>query len=222
MSKILLVEDDDTISFGIRVSLEKKGYEISACSSLADAKELFSAAFALVLLDLNLPLESGFDICTKIRARSAVPVIFVTSRTDSMDELTAILKGGDDYITKPFQAPILLARIGAVLKRTHRETKGEPVRFTHKEVELDITRGTISFQGKQTELSKNELKMMHLLFRKKGEIVSRADMIEYLWDNQVFIDDNTLSVNITRIREKLKAIEVFDLIETKRGMGYRI
>ena len=139
-----------------------------------------------------------------------------------MDELTAILKGGDDYITKPFQAPILLARIGAVLKRTHRETKGEPVRFTHKEVELDITRGTISFQGKQTELSKNELKMMHLLFRKKGEIVSRADMIEYLWDNQVFIDDNTLSVNITRIRGKLEEIGISGLIETKRGMGYRI
>ncbi len=220
---IVIVEDDVIIRQELKLLLENALYQVTALCEFGDvASALLSMNPDLVLLDLNLPNESGFNICTKIRAKSEVPVIFVTSRTDSMDELTAILKGGDDYITKPFQAPILLARIGAVLKRTHRETKGEPVRFTHKEVELDIARGTISFQGKQTELSKNELKMMHLLFRKKGEIVSRADMIEYLWDNQVFIDDNTLSVNITRIREKLKAIEVFDLIETKRGMGYRI
>ncbi len=139
-----------------------------------------------------------------------------------MDELTGILKGGDDYITKPFQAPILLARIGAVLKRTQRQFEGEPARFVHKEVELDISRGTIGFHGNQRELSKNELKIMHLLFKRKGQIVPRADMIEYLWDNQVFIDDNTLSVNITRIRGKLAEIGIEHLIETRRGMGYRI
>lgn len=139
-----------------------------------------------------------------------------------MDELTGILKGGDDYITKPFQAPILLARIGAVLKRTQRQSEGEPARFVHKEVELDISRRTIGFHGNQRELSKNELKIMHLLFKRKGQIVPRADMIEYLWDNQVFIDDNTLSVNITRIRGKLAEIGIEHLIETRRGMGYRI
>lgn len=139
-----------------------------------------------------------------------------------MDELTGILKGGDDYITKPFQAPVLLARIGAVLKRTCRNVKEEPVSFVHREVELHVARGTVRFRGVQTELSKNELKILHLLFRRKGEIVSRADMIEYLWDDQVFIDDNTLSVNITRIRGKLAGIGISDFIETKRGLGYRI
>ncbi len=203
--------------------LENALYQVTA---LEDFSDVASAVLAekpdLVLLDLNLPGESGFGICTKIRAESEVPVIFVTSRTDSMDELNGMLKGGDDYITKPFQAPILLARIAAVLKRTYRDTKEEEQKLAHKGVELDIARGMVSCGTHQTELTKNELKILHYLFRKKGEIVPRADMIEYLWDNQVFIDDNTLSVNITRIRGKLREIGVCGLIETKRGMGYRI
>ncbi len=220
---IVIVEDDAVIRQELKLLLENALYQVTALEDFSDVSSVvLSLETDLVLLDLNLPLESGFDICTKIRARSAVPVIFVTSRTDSMDELTGILKGGDDYITKPFQAPILLARIGAVLKRTQRQFEGEPARFVHKEVELDISRGTISFHGNQRELSKNELKIMHLLFKRKGQIVPRADMIEYLWDNQVFIDDNTLSVNITRIRGKLAEIGIEHLIETRRGMGYRI
>ena len=220
---IVIVEDDAVIRQELKLLLENALYQVTALEDFSDVSSVvLSLEPDLVLLDLNLPLESGFDICTKIRARSAVPVIFVTSRTDSMDELTGILKGGDDYITKPFQAPILLARIGAVLKRTQRQFEGEPARFVHKEVELDISRGTIGFHGNQRELSKNELKIMHLLFKRKGQIVPRADMIEYLWDNQVFIDDNTLSVNITRIRGKLAEIGIEHLIETRRGMGYRI
>ncbi len=220
---IVIVEDDAVIRQELKLLLENALYQVTALEDFSDVSSVvLSLETDLVLLDLNLPLESGFDICTKIRARSAVPVIFVTSRTDSMDELTGILKGGDDYITKPFQAPILLARIGAVLKRTQRQSEGEPARFVHKEVELDISRGTIGFHGNQRELSKNELKIMHLLFKRKGQIVPRADMIEYLWDNQVFIDDNTLSVNITRIRGKLAEIGIEHLIETRRGMGYRI
>lgn len=220
---IVIVEDDAVIRQELKLLLENALYQVTTLEDFSDVSSVvLSLETDLVLLDLNLPLESGFDICTKIRARSAVPVIFVTSRTDSMDELTGILKGGDDYITKPFQAPILLARIGAVLKRTQRQFEGEPARFVHKEVELDISRGTIGFHGNQRELSKNELKIMHLLFKRKGQIVPRADMIEYLWDNQVFIDDNTLSVNITRIRGKLAEIGIEHLIETRRGMGYRI
>ena len=220
---ILIVEDDAVIRQELKFLLENAFYQVTALEEFTDvASVVLSQNPDLVLLDLNLPEESGFDVCTKIRAKSEAPVIFVTGRADSMDELTGILKGGDDYITKPFKAPILLARIGAVLKRTCRETDREPVKFTHKEVELNIAGGTVSFHGKQAELSKNELKIMHLLFQKKGNIVPRGDMIEYLWDNQVFIDDNTLSVNITRIRGKLEEIGVFGLIETKRGMGYRI
>lgn len=220
---IMIAEDDAVIRQELRVLLENALYQVTA---LEDFSDVASAVLAekpdLVLLDLNLPGESGFGICTKIRAESEVPVIFVTSRTDSMDELNGMLKGGDDYITKPFQAPILLARIAAVLKRTYRDTKEEEQKLAHKGVELDIARGMVSCGTHQTELTKNELKILHYLFRKKGEIVPRADMIEYLWDNQVFIDDNTLSVNITRIRGKLREIGVCGLIETKRGMGYRI
>ena len=219
----VIVEDDAVIRQELKLLLENALYQVTALDDFSDvASFVLSAEPDLVLLDLNLPEESGFDICSKIRAESEVPVIFVTSRTDSMDELTGILKGGDDYITKPFQAPVLLARIGAVLKRTCRNVKEEPVSFVHREVELHVARGTVSFRGVQTELSKNELKILHLLFRRKGEIVSRADMIEYLWDDQVFIDDNTLSVNITRIRGKLAGIGISDFIETKRGLGYRI
>lgn len=138
-----------------------------------------------------------------------------------MDELTGLMKGGDDYITKPFQAPILLAHIAAVLKRTVRVEK-ESSKMLHKDVELDLAKGCLFFQEQAVELTKNELKIMHDLFQNKGNIVSRADLIEYLWDNQVFIDDNTLSVNITRIRGKLEQIGVQDFIRTKRGLGYYI
>ena len=138
-----------------------------------------------------------------------------------MDELTGIVKGGDDYITKPFYPPILLARIAAVLKRTRKKER-ESFDLFHKGVELDLAKGCICYDGKQQELSKNEMKILHFLFMKKGEITPRMDLIEYLWDHEVYIDDNTLSVNITRIRAKLEQIGVRDFIETKRGMGYRI
>ena len=151
-----------------------------------------------------------------------MPVIFLTSRTDSMDELNGILKGGDDYITKPYQAPILLARISAVLKRTNRALAKETTRFTVQGVQLDISRCTLTHQGHTADLTKNEMKILSRLYTCPGEYVARMDLIEYLWENQIFIDDNTLSVHITRIREKLRLIGAADFIETKRGIGYRI
>ena len=220
---ILIVEDDAAIRQELKQLLENALYQATALDVFEDvAAEILKTDPDIVLLDLNLPAESGFDICTKVRAVSEVPIIFLTSRTDSMDELTGMLRGGDDYITKPFQPPILLARIAAVLKRARKDTKGEALKISHKGVELDVARGYISFQGRQVELSKNELKILHCLFQKKGEIVPRVEIIEYLWDNQVFIDDNTLSVNMTRIRSKLEEIGVEGFIETRRGMGYRI
>lgn len=176
----------------------------------------------LILLDINLPGCSGFDLCTQIRGEMGVPVIFLTSRTDSMDELNGILKGGDDYITKPYQAPILLARIGAVLKRTMGGRLKEQTQFVHKDVRLDIAGCVLTCRDKQAELTKAEMKILYRLFKRPGEYVSRTDLIEYLWENKIFIDDNTLSVHMTRIREKLKAIGVHELIVTKRGLGYRI
>ena len=219
---ILIVEDESAIRQELRLLLENALYRVTALDDFTDVPEqVLSCGPDLVLLDLNLPGESGFDICTRIRASSEVPIIFVTSRTDSMDELNGLMKGGDDYITKPFQAPILLAHIAAVLKRAVREGT-EVTKLTHKGAELDIARGSLSFCGQVVELTKNELKIMHYLFLNKEKIVSRANLIEYLWDNQVFIDDNTLSVNMTRIRAKLEQAGMRDFIRTKRGMGYSI
>ena len=219
---ILIVEDESAIRQELRLLLENALYRVTALDDFTDVPEqVLSCGPDLVLLDLNLPGESGFDICTRIRASSEVPIIFVTSRTDSMDELTGLMKGGDDYITKPFQAPILLAHIAAVLKRAAREGT-EVTKLTHKGAELDIARGSLSFCGQVVEFTKNELKIMHYLFLNKEKIVSRANLIEYLWDNQVFIDDNTLSVNMTRIRAKLEQAGMHDFIRTKRGMGYSI
>lgn len=220
---ILIVEDDPVIRRELALLLKNALYDVTALENFeCTASDILQMAPDLVLLDLNLPEESGFDICTKVREESDVPVIFLTSRTDPADELNGLLRGGDDYITKPFHPPLLLARIASVLKRTKKETDKEISVLKYKGVELHPAKGCVKFEGKSEELSKNEMKILHCLFSRQGEIVPRADMIEYLWDNKVFIDDNSLSVNMTRLRNKLDSIGVHDLIETKRGMGYRI
>lgn len=220
--KIFIVEDEPEIRLELKALLENALYQTQTTESFESfADQILEAEPDLVLLDWNLPGENGDWVLSKVRARSSVPVIFLTSRTDAMDELSGMLKGADDYITKPFQPPILLARIAAVLKRSRKDTEDQ-LRMTYKGVTLDLSRGTVCFQEKETELSRNELKILYCLFVKKGEIVARPDLIEELWDQQVFIDDNTLSVNITRIRGKLKEIGVENFIETRRGMGYKI
>lgn len=229
MMHIIIVEDEENIRRELKQLLQNAMYEVTTIEDFSDVagQVLGMNPWAdLVLLDLNLPEESGFYICTKIREQGEIPVIFLTSRTDSMDELNGILKGADDYITKPFNAPILLARIANVLKRTAKKHSGEIkkdlLQLEHKGVVLNLSAGTIEHGGKKEELTKNELKILHYLFRKPGEIVPRVEIIEYLWDNEAFIDDNTLSVNMTRIRGKLMEIGAEDFIETRRGMGYRI
>lgn len=221
---IVIIEDEPSIRQELKLLLENALYSVTALSEFHD---IASAALAvmpdLILLDLKLPEESGFDVCAKIRAVSEVPVIFLTSQTDSADELNGMLRGGDDYITKPFYPPLLLARIAAVLKRTKKvANEKEQDRLQYKDVELDIARGSICYQNNQAELTKNEFKILYYLFQNTGRIIPRIELIEYLWDNQVFIDDNTLSVNMTRIRGKLEQLGVHDLIGTKRGMGYRL
>ncbi len=219
---ILIVEDDAAVRQEIKQLLENALYQVTVLAGFRNiAEDILEIQPDLVLMDVNLPAESGFDVCQKLREKSDVPVIFVTSRTDSMDELSGLLKGGDDYITKPFHAPVLLAHIAAVLKRT-RKTNTEEKKNIHKGVELDTARGSVMYQGKRAELSKNELKILYCLFEHKNEIVSRTDLVEYLWDQQVFIDDNALSVNMTRLRARLEEIGIHDFIQTKRGMGYRI
>lgn len=220
---ILIVEDEPVIRRELKILLETAMYQVTVLEGFENvAGQIQNSRPDLVLLDINLPKISGFDICTQIREKMDVPIIFLTSRVDSMDELTGILKGGDDYITKPYEAPILLARIAAVLKRTKRMDDKKSTVFSHNGVQLDISKCCLSAQGKQVELTKNEMKILHLLFEHTGKFVARIDIVEYLWENQIFIDDNTLSVHINRIREKMKLIGICDFIQTKRGLGYRI
>lgn len=218
---ILIIEDDAAIRQELKLLLENALYQVTVLTKFHHVVEdILQMEPDLILLDVNLPQQSGFEICKSVRKTSDVPIIFLTSRTDSMDELSGMLQGGDDYITKPFQPPLLLAHIAAVLKRAKKADV--PEKMTCKGVELDVVRGCVKYQGQQVDLSKNELKILHYLFLHQGEIVPRIELVEYLWDQQVFIDDNALSVNITRLRAKLAEIGVCDFIETKRGMGYRI
>lgn len=218
---ILIIEDDETFRQELAGLLRNSLYQVTVPAEFGNISEkLPSIRPDLILLDLNLPGQSGFEVCTEIRRFSDVPIIFVTGRSDASDEITALLKGGDDYITKPFQPAVLLAHITAVLKRTGRREE-EPV-LEHRGVELDLAKGQVRFQGASAELTKNELKILSCLFRHRGSIVSRSDLTEYLWDNAVFLDDNALSIHITRIRGKLQELGLSDFIRTKRGMGYSI
>lgn len=222
-SRILIIEDETVVCRELKILLRNAMYEAEAVTDFHDIMlQIRQAEPDLILLDINLPGCSGFDLCTQIREEMDVPVIFLTGRADSMDELNGILKGGDDYITKPYQAPVLLARIGAVLKRTIGGQTKEMTQLVHKNVTLDIAGCFVAFGGRQEELTKAEMKILYQLFKSPGEYVTRMDLIEYLWENRIFIDDNTLSVHMTRIREKLKRLGVNDLIGTKRGIGYRI
>lgn len=199
------------------------GYEVSSVHDFSNvAAEILNEKPDLVLLDVNLPGMNGLNICEQIRKTSQIPIIFVTGNNTSMDELNCILRGGDDYISKPYQLPVLCARIAAVLKRTFGRTEAVSVKTEYKGVVLDTAAAQISKGEQKQELTKNELKILYCLYQHQGEIVARADIIDYLWDNEVFIDDNVLSVNITRIRSKLEEIGAPDFIETKRGLGYRI
>lgn len=222
MYKIIIVEDDKEIREELAILLKNGGYEVFCITDFENVeKQVLEKECHLILLDVNLPVRSGYEICSKIRAKSKVPIIFVTSRNNSMDELNGIMLGGDDYIEKPYNVPILLARIKNLLSRTYSEENKES-KIEYKGIVLNVLKSTVSYNGKEIELTKTEIKTLYYLFKNTDMIISRADIINYLWDNEVYADDNSLSVIITRIREKLKDIGVENLIETKRGQGYKI
>ena len=222
MYKIIIVEDDKEIREELAILLKNGGYDVFCITDFENVeKQVLEKECHLILLDVNLPVRSGYEICSKIRAKSKVPIIFVTSRNNSMDELNGIMLGGDDYIEKPYNVPILLARIKNLLSRTYSEENKES-KIEYKGIVLNVLKSTISYNEKEIELTKTEIKTLYYLFKNTDMIISRADIIDYLWDNEVYADDNSLSVIITRIREKLKDIGVENLIETKRGQGYKI
>ena len=235
MYKIIIVEDDKEIREELAILLKNGGYDVFCITDFENVeKQVLEKECHLILLDVNLPVRSGYEICSKIRAKSKVPIIFVTSRNNSMDELNGIMLGGDDYIEKPYNVPILLARIKNLLSRTYSEENKESLlsrtyseenkesKIEYKGIVLNVLKSTVSYNGKEIELTKTEIKTLYYLFKNTDMIISRADIINYLWDNEVYADDNSLSVIITRIREKLKDIGVENLIETKRGQGYKI
>ena len=222
MYKIIIVEDDKEIREELKILLENSGHQVKLVTEFENvAQKIIDEQAHLVLLDINLPNKSGYEICSKIRTKSNIPIIFVTSRNNSMDELKGIMLGGDDYIEKPYNVPILLARIQNLLNRTYQKENKES-KIEYKGVVLDILKSTIKYQEKEIELTKTELKTLYFLLKHKDIIVPRADIINYLWDNEVYADDNSLSVIITRIREKIKELGIDNFIETKRGQGYKL
>lgn len=203
MEKILVVEDDESIQRELITLLKANGYE-----------PVTEPPCDLALLDINLPGESGFEICRKLRMNSNVPIIFLTARDSSEDELLGFGVGADDYIRKPYHSSVLLARIARLLKR-----KGNTV-LNAKGLTLNLSDLTVHFQGQSVELTKNETRILACLMKK--DLCTREEIVEDLWNNSLYIDENTLSVNINRLREKLKQIGGEEFIRTVRGVGYRL
>ena len=222
MSKILIVEDDKKLRKELKIFLEKNGYEVKILEEIENAiQDILKENADLILLDINLPYTDGEYICKEIRKVSNLPIIMVTSRNSEIDELISLNNGADQYVVKPYNVQILLAKIAGLLKRTQ-NTEGNPNKINCDDFILNISKSCIEIGDEQKELTKNELKILHYLALKKGQIVSRDEIINYLWDSESFIDDNTLTVNMTRLRTKLDEIGLQDRIETKRGQGYML
>ena len=222
MEKIIIIEDDEIIREELKNFLSKYGYEIVAPTSFDNVvKFILNENANLVLLDINLPIFDGYYICREVRKKSDIPIIIVTSRDSDMDELMSMNLGADDFVTKPYNTQILLARIAALLKRSGLNTAISNI-LTYKDFQLNLSNATITYNEKEIELTKNEVKILSYLINHKGEIVSRELLMEYLWSTEYFVDDSTLTVNITRLRKKLAEIGIENVIETRRGLGYII
>lgn len=219
--KILIVEDDFTIRAQLKTFLSGNGYEVFTVtdfSQIIQQVKMFDPH--LVILDIKLPGSNGFEICSEIRTFSDIPIVFVTSSNTDMDELNSIMLGGDAFITKPYNTAILLAKIAALLKRAYPSRQAEFC--TWNGVTLHPASGVIEYREQKAELTKNEMKILYYLFKNAGKICSRNDIVDFLWDNQLYVDDNALSVNVTRIRDKLNKIGLTDFIKTKHRQGYTL
>lgn len=222
MQKVMIVEDDPVIREELTLLLKNEGYFPLAVTDFTTIKEQATKLKPdLILLDISLPGQDGFSVCASLQMSGGAPIIFVTSRDTALDEIKALNLGADDYITKPYTIPVLLARMKAVLRRSKKKTQTSDI-LEAKGLTLYLTKGMVSSATKSTVLTRNELQILACLMEHAGEIVSRADLIETLWDRQIYIDDNTLSVNVTRLRTKLADLDLPDLIKTRRGMGYQL
>lgn len=221
MAKICIVEDDNKIREELTVFLTKNGYEVEALTTFEDMKtNILQSKSDLILLDINLPVVDGYFLCKEIRKESDVPIVIVTSKNTEIDELMSMNLGADDFITKPYNTQILLARIESILKRTSKTSPSLQNIVAYRGVRVNIARSTLEVGEQVIELTKNELKILNYLIEKRGNIVSRDALMTYLWDSEMFVDDNTLTVNINRVRRKLEEFGIDHYIETRRGQGY--
>ena len=222
MIKILVVEDDHQIQQELVLLLQRNGFEAQALTSFESVpQQIITAHPDLVLLDLNLPGIDGQQICREVRQLSNVPIIVVTSRNTDLDELMVLSLGADDFIAKPYNTQILLMHITSVLRRANSDvTTG--TKLSHAGVTLDSSSCKVSANQKSVELTKNELRILSLLMQNAGTVVSRQRIQEELWQSDEFVDDNTLTVNISHLRNTLASIGVEDFVMTRRGLGYVI
>jgi len=220
MKKIIIIEDDEIIREELQNFLKRYGYEVKAPVDFNNIIQYIENENAnLILLDINLPVFDGYYICREIRKKSEVPIIIVTSRNSEVDELMSMNLGADDFVTKPYNTEILLARIENILRRTSGSSKTNNI-LSYRDFNLNLSNATVTFKDKTLELTKNEVKILSYLINNKGTIVNRDSLMEYLWKADYFVDDSTLNVNINRLRKKLEEIGIENAIETRRGLGY--
>lgn len=222
MYRILIVEDDTVISEQVSKYLSRWGYETACAEDFEDILPQFvSFDPQLVLLDIGLPFYNGYYWCGEIRKISQVPVVFVSSAADNMNIVMAMNMGGDDFIVKPFDLEVLLAKVQAILRRTYAFQNQSAV-MEHRNVILNLADMSLLYQGVKLELSKNEFRILQLLYENAGKTVGRETIMKRLWDNECFVDDNTLTVNMNCLRRKLEEAGVRDFILTKKGVGYQL
>ena len=222
MYRIFLVEDDETIARLIKKHLEKWEYEVSTVQDFGNVLGEFAACDPqLVLLDIRLPFYNGYHWCTQIRQVSKVPIIFLSSVSDNMNIVMAMNMGADDFIPKPFDLEVLTAKVQAPLRRSY-DFAGSSSMLEHKGMLLNLSDATILYQEQKVELTKNELKILQTLIENKTQVVTRETLMTRLWESDMYVDENTLSVNVNRLRKKLTSIGLEDSILTKKGIGYQI
>ena len=218
--RLLIVEDDLIIAQGLQKHFEKYHDEVSCVENFENVLDDFIQYKPdLVLLDIHLPFFDGYYWCQEIRKISQVPIVFISSANENMNIVLAMNMGGDDFINKPFDLQVVQAKIQALLRRTYSFSK-EFHLLSYQDVYLDLLQGKITYHQKELVLTKNELKILEFMFEHAEVIVSRVDLMNHLWDDHQFIDDNTLSVNMNRLRKKLEDIGLFNFIHTKKGLGY--
>lgn len=222
MYKIFIVEDDEMIAAGLKRHLENWGYAVECAQDLGNVMpEFVRAAPHLVLMDIKLPFYNGYHWCSELRKISKVPVIFLSSAADNMNIVMAVNMGGDDFIAKPFDLDVLTVKIQAMLRRSY-DFVSQSVVLEHRGAMLNLTEAVLVYGSEKLELTKNELRILQVLMENKEKVVARDTLMTKLWESDSYVDENTLSVNINRLRKKLDGMGLDGFILTKKGIGYRI